>query len=321
MNFTKKPCFGISVTVFITVCAFLVMTGCRKKEQKKRQKPPVSVIARKPAVKNLDKFFELSASVKARNSVNAFPDTPGKVAEILKYEREKVRKGETIMLIDRFQVGAKYKLSPVKSPIAGYITGISVDLGQTVAPASPVASIATVNILDLHINIPERWVELIENGQEVFFSVPSFPGKTFKAVIYRKDFKINQMSQTLLVRAAFENASKRLLPGMYADAAVKVRSEKDALVVPTTALIDISELNQKPSKTNKRQNFKPSHYVYKTEIDKATKKTKAVIHPVKVSFSSATNAAVSHGLEPDDLVIIFGKEFLTDGAIVNLIKE
>ncbi|MFC1504118.1 efflux RND transporter periplasmic adaptor subunit [Spirochaetota bacterium] len=310
---------------FLTIVVFLNMaalTSCGKKKTESKKRI-VTVVVEKIEKGSLDKFLKLNGTLVARNATGVYPDVPGKVASIKKFEGKEVKKDEVIMLIDRALIGANYKLSPVKSPVKGYITSLNVSIGSSVGPQMPVAAVGDIEQLDLHINVPERWVPEIKDGQEVIFSVPAMPGEEFIAKVYRKDYAINNMSQTLLVRATLPNHNKKLLPGMYADAAIRTRSAKNVFILPTSALVRMEdktfvyvaslsgiprEAENENDKTNKGGEGKKETIT-------------ALLKPINVLFIADTKAAVLEGLSENDDIVVFGKEFLTEGAPINAIRE
>lgn len=269
-----------------------------KQFQKKAQ--AITVIVSKVKKEKFSEFLDLSGSLAARNEIKVYSDVSGKVAEILKIEGNYISKDEPIVMIDRSQIGANYTLAPVKSPINGYILSIFVTIGQNVAPGSvPIASIGNISQIDLNINVPERYVDKVKIGQKVYLKVPSNPNKIFEAEIYRKDLSLDTLSHTLLVRAKVNNINRELLPGMYADASILIRTVNNVFVLPNSAIF--------------KDNNRDAVYVNITN--------KAVIRYVNVLFSYKDKIAIDQGINEGEEVIIFGKEFLKPNISINPIYQ
>jgi len=290
----------------------------QKPQDKKRI---VTVVIEKARKGNLDSFLKLNGTLYAKNSILVFPDVPGKVDHIVKFEGSYVKKDDIIMYIDRSQIGSAFNLAYVKAPVKGHVTSISVTPGYTVSPGMSVAAIGDIEFLDLHINVPERWVPEIKADQDVTFTVPARGSEVFHAKIYRKDYAINNQSQTLLVRASLNNKEQKLLPGMYADAAIKIKSARDVYIVPTSALITIGNKKAvyiKPQ-TNDHDNGKKS----KKKSENTNPSTNYLVNlkTIDILFNSETEAAVAGGLTAQDEIVVFGKEFLSEGVLVNPVHQ
>jgi len=308
MVFNTKQHFALRILFIIFFCV-LGITACGKKKKENASRRAVSVIIEQVKKGSLDKFLKLNGTLEARSAVDVFPDVPGKVDRVMKYEGKYVEKDETIMLIDRSQVGATFNLYPVKAPAAGHITAVRVNPGQTVNPAMPVAGIGDISRIDISINVPEKWIPEIKEGQEVSFSVMAITEKTFAARVYRMDYAINPMSQTLLVRATLENPGNVLLPGMYADVSIKTKSASDMFIIPSSALVIMPQGS--------------GVYTAVSEITNSGGVTNWSVRlkAVTVAFTSDTSAAISAGLGPSDHIVVFGREFLSDGAAINIISQ
>lgn len=287
-------------TVFICVMmALLALTGCGGKG-KMGQKKAVSVVVEKAVRGSLTEYLELNGQLSARNDVKVYADVSGKIARIDYYEGSYVGYNAPIAYIDRSQVGATYALAPVRSPISGYVTAVMVSIGQNVAPGTvPIASVGNIGTMDLQINVPEGAIDQVRIGQTVLLKVPAYPGRVFKANVYRKDLTVDPLSHTLLVRASVDNPNRELLPGMYADASILLRQASGLIILPTSA-------------------------IFRTEKGSAVYinvSNKAVERPIDILFAYRDQAAVKSGIEESEEVVVFGREFIKNGADINPIRE
>ncbi len=289
----------VLMSAMLVIMGFL--SGCSSRGKKVRQQEAVTVLIQKAKIQPFQQFIDLNGQIAGRNEVKVYADVSGKIAQILVREGSYVSKGSVIAYIDRAQVGADYALAPVKAPISGYVTAVSVVLGQMISPGTiPIASIGSLTEMDVIISLPERFVRDVEIGQTVYLKVAAYPGERFTATIYRKDLAVDPMSRTLTVRAQIQNPGGKLLSGMFADVSILVRESGRSVVIPSSALIEL-------------ENGKQAVYVNQDNV--------ARLRPVTVAFGYKDRVAIQQGLNPGEEVIIYGKEFLKDGTPIYPVEE
>ncbi len=294
--------------------AVLVFASCGSKKGGDDRDRAVTVLVDRARKGSLERYLDLNARLVGRSEVQVYADVSGKVDRIVRFEGERVNKGDAIVYIDRSQVGLNYVLAPVKSPIAGSVTAVHVLPGQNVVPgAVPIASVGNISEIDALINVPESEVDRVAVGQRVLLSVPAYPGRVFNASVYRKDFSIDPQSHTLLVRAKVDNRTRELLPGMYADASLLTASASNVIVLMNTALV----------------RGDGADYVYgigELKTNLGARRTNAVLSvarlkPVKILFEYRDRVAVASGLSDGEEFVSYGREFLKDGALINPVRE
>ena len=62
---------------------------------------------------------------------------------------------------------------------------------------------------------------------------------TFKAKIYAIEPSVDKNTRTLLVRAKADNKEDKLFPGTYANVLLPLKEIKDAILIPTEAVIPV----------------------------------------------------------------------------------
>ena len=290
----------INILVFL-VFFTLLFISCKKKEDLQRKENPISVLVAAPIRQNLNEYLDLSAEIKAIKEVEISSDVPGKIANILKYEGSFVKKGDTIALIDRFVIGANYAYAPARTPIAGYVTTTYMAVGASIAASTPIANVADISKLEVEIQVPERSITGIELGQSVFIRVPSSPNKEIEAKITKRDYAVNPSTRTLMVKALIDNKDRLLLPGMFSDVSILLNSANNVFVIPNSAVFS-DDLGK--------------NYIYVVKEDSVVPKDG------NITESENTNSKYrSGGLEDGEEVVMFGREFLKDGSLVNRIEN
>ena len=310
----KKNKINFSLVYLILLISFI---SCNKQENLQRKENPISVLVAAPIKQNLNEYLDLSAEIKAIKEVEISSDVPGKIANILKYEGSFVRKGETIALIDRFVIGANYAYAPARTPIAGYVTTTYMAVGASIAASTPIANVADISQLEVEIQVPERSITGVELGQTVFIRVPSSPNKEIEAKITKRDYAVNPSTRTLMVKALIDNKDSLLLPGMFSDVSILLNSADNVFVIPNSSVFS--------DDTGKNYIFvvKEDSAVPRDGniSDNADSQYRAYMREVNILFTSKDKVALSSGLEEGEEVVMFGREFLKDGSLINRIEN
>ena len=311
----KKNKIGFAFLILLILSILLI--SCNKQENLQRKETPISVLVAAPIKQNLNEYLDLSAEIKAIKEVEISSDVPGKIANILKYEGSFVRKGETIALIDRFVIGANYSYAPARTPIAGYVTTTYMAVGASIAASTPIANVADISQLEVEIQVPERSITGVELGQAVFIRVPSSPNKEIEAKITKRDYAVNPSTRTLMVKALIDNKDRLLLPGMFSDVSILLNSADNVFVIPNSSVFSddlgknyifvVKEDSAVPRDGNISENADSQYRAYTREVN--------------ILFTSKDKVALSSGLEEGEEVVMFGREFLKDGSLINRIEN
>ncbi|MEI0530683.1 efflux RND transporter periplasmic adaptor subunit [Brachyspira pilosicoli] len=294
--------------------------SCKKQVDLKKKENPISVLVAAPARQSLEEYLELSAEIKAIKEVEISSDVPGKIANILKYEGSFVNKGDTIALIDRFVIGANYAYAPARTPISGYVTTTYMAVGASIAAATPIANVADISKLEVEIQVPERSITGVELGQKVLIRIPSSPNKEVEATITKKDYAVNPSTRTLMVKALIDNKDRLFLPGMFSDVSILLNSANNIFVIPNSATFS-DDLGKNYIYVVKEDNSQNPPLEGNVTTDNTNKQYRAYIREVDILFRSKDKVALSGGLEDGEEVVMFGREFLKDGSLVNRIEN
>ncbi len=133
---------------------------------------------------------------------------------------------------------AKRSLSyaDVFSPIDGFVSERTADLGEYVSPTTKVATVVRINPLRVRIDIPEQAIPEVRVGQSVSVTTSAWPDKNFAGRIARISPNVTPTSRTLTVEAEIENGSGVLKPGQFATVRILQARSEPALLVPARAI-------------------------------------------------------------------------------------
>jgi membrane fusion protein, multidrug efflux system len=134
------------------------------------------------------------------------------------------------------------KYLKVIAPFDGVVTERDVHPGALVGPGRErLVRMEQISRLRLIVAVPEAEAGAIALRSAVSFSVPAYPGQTFRGTIARVPRSLDQKTRTMAVEADVTNTYGKLAPGMYAEVMWPVRQNGSSLLVPPAAVVTTTE--------------------------------------------------------------------------------
>jgi HlyD family secretion protein len=130
----------------------------------------------------------------------------------------------------------------IKSPIKGVIIDRRVNVGQTVQASLSAPSLFLVakdlRRMSVWATVPEAEIGRVKPGQDVTFTVDTFPDRTFKAKVdkVRLNAQMTQHVVTYTVEIGVDNADETLLPYLTADVRIAADRKENVRMIPNEAL-------------------------------------------------------------------------------------
>lgn len=130
----------------------------------------------------------------------------------------------------------------IMSPINGVVLVRNVEPGQTVAASlqAPVLFTLAEDLtqMELHVDVDEADVGLVQAGQRAVFTVDAYPEKTFPAEIQQVRYGSQTVDGVVTYETILnvENEDLLLRPGMTATAEINVKTVHRAVLIPNAAL-------------------------------------------------------------------------------------
>ncbi|OQY31973.1 MAG: hypothetical protein B6241_12570 [Spirochaetaceae bacterium 4572_59] len=182
-------------------------------------------------------LLELNGGVIPDSSVDLYPDNSGKLSKLYVELGDYVRKDQLIAEVDPSRPGMSYTANPVKAEISGTITRLPFDIGATVGPQTPIATVGRLHKLQVRTYIPERFISRIRMGMKANLTFESYPGEVFPAVVTEVNPVVDEVSRTLEIKMDLVEKNSRIKAGMYAKISL-ITEEKDHIVrIPTDCII------------------------------------------------------------------------------------
>ena len=185
----------------------------------------------------------------------------------------------------------------ITSPVNGFVARRAADPGAFVSQSAPVVDVVDIGRVRLVANIIEKDLRQVQTGAETRVEVDAYPGEMFRGRIARVSPVLDPATRTAPMEIEIPNPGFRLKPGMYARVTITTDERKDALVVPTNAVVDYN---------GRRGVF--------VMADTET----VTFRPIRVGIEQAEMIEILEGAGEGDHVITTGAAALRDGDRVLL---
>jgi len=127
------------------------------------------------------------------------------------------------------------------APLSGIVIRKDVNEGMYVKTGSPIYTLADLDQLWVVLEAYESDIQAISLGQQVRFSVESYPGTAFQGKVAYIDPLVNNATRTVRVRLNVDNRDANLKPGMFVRATAFIssvaESEDAPLLIPVSAAL------------------------------------------------------------------------------------
>lgn len=185
----------------------------------------------------------------------------------------------------------------IRAPFSGQIGLRNVSEGAYVTPQTLIATLQQLNPLKIDFAIPEKYAVLVKNNDRLRFIVDGFKD-TFAANVYAIEPKVDVATRNIKVRARTQNPGGKLLPGMFANVSLGIDGRKDAVMIPTQAIIPVARGKQAI----------------------VVKGGKATYVPVETGLRDADLVEITTGIQAGDTVVITGLMQLKPNGEVRISK-
>ncbi len=196
----------------------------------------------------------------------------------------------------------------ISAPFAGLLTDVHVQLGDTVAPATPLAHLIDDSRLHVDATIDEADVAKVKPGQSAELHLDALPERNILGKVTRTDPTVKRdlkgaRTLTVEVEVADLAAARTagLLPGMSANVEILVAEKTGVLAVPSNLIV---------GRGVSRHVFL---LVPEGKLHRARKQS------VQVGLSNWERSELLHGVQVGDLLVSsLNEKGLDDGVLVSV---
>ncbi len=192
---------------------------------------------------------------------------------------------------------AKINKTEIRAPFTGIVGLENLSEGSYINQADVLVMLQDIGQVKLEFNIPEKYSGQVRVGNTIKFHVQGMV-KEFEGKIYAISPRIEPSTRTIQVKATAPNKENQLLPGAFADIALTFDKNKEAIMVPTEAVI--------PDVRGHKV------YLYKNGLAEVT--------PIKLGIRKEKYVQVIEGIGVGDTLITSGIMQLKPSAPVKIKK-
>ncbi|HBB18494.1 MAG TPA: hypothetical protein DCZ97_16410 [Syntrophus sp. (in: bacteria)] len=186
----------------------------------------------------------------------------------------------------------------VSAPMAGVVKEKKVTAGDYIRNGTNLISIIRVDQLKLAFSVPEKDVGSLQEGQDILFTVDSFPGREFRGKVKTLYPNLDEKTRSLPVEAQVVNQDGKLKPGLFARVTLYTGPAKATVVVPVTAILYDSSITK----------------LFAVEGDRVKEKL------VKIGRKYGEFMEITEGLKANETVVTVGQNNLMEGVQVHVAR-
>lgn len=129
----------------------------------------------------------------------------------------------------------------LKAPFEGFITQVDAQLGQFVGADKPVLAMLNKEHLHVELEVFERDLGSIQNGQKISFSLTNMPGKTYSGDVFLIGQTLDPVKRSVMVHGHIDQENDPILrPGLFVTARLLGASSR-LPVLPESALVRVGD--------------------------------------------------------------------------------
>jgi RND family efflux transporter MFP subunit len=184
------------------------------------------------------------------------------------------------------------------SPMAGSVKEKKVTAGDYIRNGTFLVSIIRTDLLKLSFSVPEKDIGSLREGQDVVFTVDSFPGREFRGKVKTIYPSLEEKTRSLQVEAVATNADRNLKPGLFTRVTLYTGPARDTVVAPITALLYDNSTTK----------------LFVVERDRAKERK------VRIGRKYGEFMEIVEGLKEKEIVVTVGQNNLMEGVLVNVAR-
>lgn len=194
------------------------------------------------------------------------------------------------------------KLSKIYAPTAGRILRKISDQGELITPFTPALILGTgASAFIVELGLTDKDIVKIKTGNKAYIELDAYPGEKFSATVSQIAQTVNPASGTFEVQLTMQPTAKKLISGFVAKGVIYSGLSSNNLALPVSAVVE-------------SDGPKAAVYVYDSKTQTVGKR--------EVTIGKIGNDFIElkSGLSQNDLIVVQGGGFLSDGEKVRIAK-
>jgi RND family efflux transporter MFP subunit len=245
-------------------------------------------------------YLEINGDVITESKVDVYAEVMGKLVSLHVSIGDRIKKDTVIGEVDSSRPGMKYALSQIKSPIEGTIISLPVNIGSTVSPGIPVATVSKMDSLRIQTYVAERFISKMKLGIDAIIRFEAFPGERFLASVSELSPVVDPLTRTMEVKLDFKGSYDMVKAGMFAEIKIITEKKNSIIKIPADCLV-------------KRYG---GYFVFVIKDDDSVEK-RAVTTGILID----NKLEITKGLKSGEEIVIRGQTLLEDNAKIKIIEQ
>ncbi|MEM7007931.1 MAG: efflux RND transporter periplasmic adaptor subunit [Thermodesulfobacteriota bacterium] len=133
--------------------------------------------------------------------------------------------------------------SKITAPFSGYVTQEFTEVGQWVQKGGPVVELIDIDIAEIKIDMPERYVSQIKKGLKVNVNFDALPDVNIEGEITSVVPQADAESRTFPVKINLDNKDGTIKSGMVARVSFPIGDPSTVMLVPKDAIVTQNNAN------------------------------------------------------------------------------
>ncbi|MCT2535113.1 efflux RND transporter periplasmic adaptor subunit [Aquibacillus koreensis] len=221
------------------------------------------------------------------------PSSPGEIESVEVSKGDQIEEEDVIATM----TSAQYGTVDIEAPADGEIVSLDIEEGSMVSNQNPIATIVDLDTVNIQVNVPVNYLTLFQDNEEATAIFSSIDLEATADIDYLSSVANDTGLYT--IELSLSNEDKKIKPGMVAKITVPEKVISDALIIPTTALVEEAD----------------ESFVYVVSDDVVEKRLVTVLE-AQTDFT-----AIEGELAEGDTVVTSGQLTLSDGNQVTIMKE
>lgn len=121
------------------------------------------------------------------------------------------------------------------APFDGMVGLTDLVEGQIVDPATPIATLDDLSVIEVDFSVPETLLPRLKTGQRLEVTSSAWPGRVFQGEISQVDARVDPETRSVALRAEIPNEDRALAGGMFLQVSL-VLDERQSVAVPEQIL-------------------------------------------------------------------------------------
>ena len=188
----------------------------------------------------------------------------------------------------------------VKSEINGTISSINISQGSTVNTQTVAMTIVDLNNMKVAFSVSEDVINRISVGSKAYVTISAVSETPFEVSVSHISPAADEQTKLYTVEAYIDNTDKKIKSGMFASIKVVLDQKENTISIPLNTVIE---------KNNEK-------YVYIIDENNTAHKT-----IVETGLKNENFIEITNGLKMQDIVVVKGQDFISDGSIVSVIES